>query len=564
MKDPQRIAGYLGLGALVAVVLAPPEAYGSGRMLLVVTATFAFLALSVSREIPTLYLGAGAGAAILLVIHSLWLSVDVYRSLEFLGLAWAYYCLFGVFRYSRVDLRYRTSILLVLLASGAALYGIYQYLWGFGKLYEFVAASQATDAVRSPILSQLDSARVFSTFALPGTFWGFLILTIPLHAVVWTSGVRWRQVGAALNIGLILTASALTQSYGFVLGLLVVLAGWGLTRARFQWTRTALAALVAIPFAGGCLVLVYLTRTVSHNPVLLRLQNWLSAWEIFSAHPLGSGLNTYAVLYLQHQQPGANETQFAHNTPLQLLAELGVFGLVVLIPLVFWFGSRLRNTPREGIERWLFLALVVWITHNLMDINVYFGSIGAVGAVLAGMLMWTPAPKAQVDRNNWRRLVGGLTGGLAVLAILSSGAIYVSGEFLFRARAELEFQRIDEARATLRTAALINPFDSSIMHEAGQTELELFHTTGDREHLRASRDYFSRAIRLSPRKVGPRIGLALTSSSAGKVGEALRELEIAQSLHPASTQASNIRRLIEQRQAEDLARQSAGIHGEQR
>ncbi len=59
---------------------------------------------------------------------------------------------------------------------------------------------------------------------------------------------------------------------------------------------------------------------------------------------------------------------------------------------------------------------------------------------------------------------------------------------------------------------------------------------------------FSGAIELSPRKVGPRIGLALCFSTEGQLEEAIRELKIAQTLHPQGTQAGNILRMLERQQ----------------
>jgi hypothetical protein len=148
------------------------------------------------------------------------------------------------------------------------------------------------------------------------------------------------------------------------------------------------------------------------------------------------------------------------------------------------------------------------------------------------------------------RLALAPVGALAVVAVVSSGLIYVSGELLHSARIDLEFGRTRDAAATLQMAARVNPFDSSVLHEAGQTELELYHATRDPERLRASQEAFARAVDLSPLKVGPRIGLALSLSSEDRIGEALEQLRIAQALHPAGEQASNIRRLVENRAAE--------------
>jgi hypothetical protein len=549
-----RISGLLVLSTPVAVALSPPEAFGSGRMLLVVLSTFAFLLLAVEGTIPRRYLSGGAVAMAALLAHSIWLSVDPYRSIEFLGLAWAYYCLFGACRYARNDLARPAAVVLVLTASAVAFHAIYQYLWGFGNLAEIIEASTASDTFRSGVLGHLSSQRVFATFALPGTLWGFLILTIPLHAAVWSDAGRRVRALLTVNLALILAASALTQSYGFVLGLLVAGGAWALTSpGRPSLPKAAIAISIAAPVAGGLAAALYLARVATHNPLWLRLQNWASGWDMLLAYPWGAGLNTYGVLYPQFQQPGANETQFAHNTPIQLVAEMGLAGLlfVGLLGLALVRKAGRAGMP-AGIERYLLAALAVWGVHNLMDINVYFGSVGAVGVLLAALYLWSPpADDEKEPAPHGARLPAlAATGMLAVLFIVSSGVMYVSGELLHSARIDIGFSRARDAAATLDLAARINPFDSSVLHEAGQTELELYHGARDREHLLASQDYFSRAVRLSPLKVGPRIGLALSLSSEDRVDEALEQLRIAEELHPAGTQAPNIRRLVENRAAE--------------
>jgi tetratricopeptide (TPR) repeat protein len=199
---------------------------------------------------------------------------------------------------------------------------------------------------------------------------------------------------------------------------------------------------------------------------------------------------------------------------------------------------------------------VVWFAHNLIDINVYFGSVGAVGAGLVAMLLWEPrepAPEAPPRPG----ALAWATGCLALLGVVASGGIFISSELLHRARVEVEQSKLPEASTTLETAAAINPFDSSIFHEAGQVSLELYHKTRDPARLEAAQRSFRRAIWLSPRKVGPHTGLALSLSSEGRVDEALAELRIAQTLHPEGTQTSAIRRLMERSRSRMAQEQAA-------
>lgn len=559
MKHPEKYSAWLAVATLIAVIVQPPEAYGTGRMLLVVGSTFAFLVNVLGPGVPPRYLAGGLVGMILLIAHSLWISEDVYRSLEFLTLAWSYYCLFGALYFARRDLRTTTAATLVLGGTVVAGYGLYQYFFGLEQLYNFVLYSGAEEAVRVPILGRVASGRVFSTFALPGTLWAFTILTLPLHFLLWAPGLRWRNSALALNAAAIVAVTLLTQSIGAAFGFFALGLAWWATRDGMRVSRAFLgkAALLGLP-AMGAGITIYLMRTASHNPVRLRLENWLSAWEMWVSHPLGSGLNTYGVLYLQHQQLGSNETQFAHNTPVQLLGELGVIGLILGAAAVTWLAARSSIWTDPTRERRFFLvALLVWGAHNLIDINVYFGSVGAVGTALLAMFLWEPPePEPAPPVPPQPGALAWTAASMALVVVTASGGMFVSSELLHRARVELEQMKVPVAGNTLETAAAINPFDSSIAHEAGQVSLELYHSTRDPGRLDDAQRYFRRAIRLSPRKVGPHTGLALSLSSEGRVDEALAELRIAQALHPEGTQTSAIRRIIERRRGQ-MAREAS-------
>src|SRR5262249_9805621 len=133
------------------------------------------------------------------------------------------------------------------------------------------------------------------------------------------------------------SAGFLTRSFGFLLGLLTVALAWlALRHRRLIWNGVTVV-LLALIIAGGAFYSARRGAIEGSNPAGLRLDNWLSAWTIFSLHPLGTGLNTYGVMYPQYMLPGANETQYTHNTPLQLMSELGyliVFAAAVLILII--------------------------------------------------------------------------------------------------------------------------------------------------------------------------------------------------------------------------------------
>jgi hypothetical protein len=89
------------------------------------------------------------------------------------------------------------------------------------------------------------------------------------------------------------------------------------------------------------------------------------------------------------------------------------------------------------------------------------------------------------------------------------------------------------------------PFNSSLYHDSGQIQLELSQKLHDPQYLADATESFSRAIELSPNKVGPHVGLGLCLSANHDVVGGLKELRLAQYLYPDSTSTQAIVRLME-------------------
>ena len=184
----------LAFSAIAFAVLMPPEAYPAGKMAVLICSSFAFLACLSENKIPRNYLIAGISTFLLLLMHSLWISVDPYRSTEFLTVLWAYYCLGGYFLYSGELLLEQTAAVIIGVSVIVSGYGLYQYFWGFDNVYQYIFYSGSDQVIKVPALERIATRRVFSTLALPGTLWGFLVIALPFHAIV----LQRRKWGNAL------------------------------------------------------------------------------------------------------------------------------------------------------------------------------------------------------------------------------------------------------------------------------------------------------------------------------------------------------------------------------
>jgi len=534
----------LAFAALFFGVLLPPEAYPDGKLAVLLCATFPFFISIVERRISARYLLGGLCTFGILLAHTFLLSVDVYRSLDFITLIWTYYCLIGFFLYAGFEPLKPLAWCMVALSLIVSGYGLYQYFWGFDRLYTFVFYSGSDKVVKVPALALIASRRVFSTLALPGTLWGFLVVALPLHAALWKKN-RLGNAGLVVSAAALLATGFLTRSFGFLLGLLVLAGAWlFLHHRRFVWNKLT-PIVLGLALVGGTF---YGTRRgviEGSNPAGLRLYNWISAWTIFSTHPLGTGGNTFGVMYPRYMLPNANETQYTHNTLLQLMSEFGfpivILAAALLLLLVHrWNRLAWRITARTGYE-WILLAMAAWLVHNLVDINIYFASIGVIGAVLIGILFWKNERNVSPPAA-WQIGVFGL---LSLVVVAFASLSMVSSELQHRAQAEYEDHKYTAAVATLDQAKAIMPLNSSLFYDAGEILLDVYSRSRDARNLTSATESFRRAMALSPMKVGPHVGLGLCLSWTQDKETALKEVRIAEELYPDSTYVQSIVKLME-------------------
>ena len=542
MKHKHAVVG-LAFAALFFAILLPPEAYPDGKLAVILCATFAFFVSLRERRVHPTYIYGGLTLFGFLIAHSLFVSVDAFRSLEFISVLWAYYCLFGFFFYAGFEPLKPFAVCIVVLSAIVSGYGIYQYFWGFEQLYNYAFYASTKQLVQTAALDRIATGRVFSTLALPGTLWGFLTVALPFHAVLW-GDKRWVKLALSASVGMLLLTGLLTRSFGFLVGLFVLGAVWLWMRHRqLVWRLAPLFVVLAL--IGGAFYSLRQGGIADSNPFLLRAKNWVSAWAIFASHPMGAGLNNYGIVYSQHMLPAANETQYAHNTPLQLLSELGYPALIAGAVLLLVGLRASRQGRYRDASPYVILALIVWGTHNLIDINLYFPSLGVVGTLLFAVFLKRPVTAPQMQT----RIGSPAIVAFGVMVLLFSGLTMVSTELQHRSQIEHDENRLQAAALTLEQALKIMPLNSSLLHDSGDINLALYHKRHDPRLLETATAAFRRAIALSPEKVGPHIGLALCLSTANRVDDALEEIRIAKRLHPDNRQVPAIARLLEKRNA---------------
>ena len=210
------------------------------------------------------------------------------------------------------------------------------------------------------LIQRLKSKRVFSTFTLPNSLAGFLLIAIPPGiALAVSARRRLRRVVLCGAVGLLLLGLFLTFSKGGWLAGFVVLILFLATRGRHWLRRHWMPAASAACFAAAVLA-----ASLSLSPALrarmaamsrelgktarVRTQYWSAGFSMWRRSPLvGVGPGNFKNHYMGHKAVTAEETKSAHNDYVQVLAECGpiaLAGYVAFWALLLW--GALRRKPR--------------------------------------------------------------------------------------------------------------------------------------------------------------------------------------------------------------------------
>lgn len=214
--------------------------------------------------------------------------------------------------------------------------------------------------------------------------WQMALLALPLLFVLVLSGSRssWLYLSGLAAMAFVWQRRDQSCRYLLYYTLLLLL-GFGL----MHW-------VVQLPWLNGASgsVTTMQRMTSGDTSGSIRLYLWHEAWLIFTRFPLlGAGLGQFA---WQHFQLGPllQATNInglynnAHNLPLQLAAEMGLAGvLILLLALAIWArqGARAQLTLYHW---WGYAVLLVIGIHSLLEYPLWYAYFIGVTAILLGAL----------------------------------------------------------------------------------------------------------------------------------------------------------------------------------
>ena len=375
--------------------------------------------------------------------------------------------------------------------------------------------------------------RVFGTLPNPNVLASFLLTALPIALGLCITAPKPFQVLAG---GAVLVQTAgllLTGSRGGWLAAGVALACWLALSARQMdragWRRLAVLVLlcaVVVPAASVPLrsrvAGAGAASQVDSNR--FRLLTWLGTIEAVRERPLlGAGAGTFEVLYPPHAKAGF--TRMAHNSYLQIAAELGTLGLALwlwMIGVVLWTGLRGYGTPQVAALRLSAAAGILGsAAHNVVDYGWYVPAT----AGLFWVCMALAGGMRQQTQEERRRTVPALS--MVGLAAISTPLLSFGVGDLFAVSAE--HQTALPAKLSAYQAALRwNPLDPEC-----RSDYAALLAWGGRPDL-ALRE-LRRLTEQEPNRANMRYRYALALERSGRPEQALAEYQHSIQLDPTAT-----------------------------
>ena len=248
---------------------------------------------------------------------------------------------------------------------------IYQYFWGFRHILAYVKNNNITNAF---MLDYISSKRVFFPFVTPNILGGYLAMTIPLAL---------SQRNKLLFLVPLCAALLLTASLG---GFLSLCAGLGV----YYWLTAKNRKKTFLILGATCLafsVAIFGIRLMTHQAHQLpsfsrtmRLNYWLDTLKIIAHAPLvGVGPGNFNL----------HESRFAHNSYLQIWAELGIITLIGFIWLISTMLRQLTSKTQkpyfDPFTAGLCATISVFLFHNMIDFSFFLPEVVFIWWVILGL-----------------------------------------------------------------------------------------------------------------------------------------------------------------------------------
>lgn len=294
---------------------------------------------------------------------------------------------------SQVNESQKNTLIKTIVISAAiiSVYSIYQYFWGYQHTIDFLKKTGNNFLLNSQYARDiLLQKRAIGTFPSPNILAGYLIM---MFFITVSSVRRTAQLSRSAN-GLrfiVLTTLAialiLTKSFGAYLSFVTALIALFFIFYRDIKKYRLIIIICSVFIILGITFIIsnkwgrLMNLDNPHNPIMQRLNYWRISVAAIRDHPfLGIGPGNFQEVFLKYRVDLSNDTRYSHNIFLNVWLETGLIGLIAIGFLIITF---IRTSLIKS--KYLFLAGMAFILHNLIDITYFIPEAGLLWWVILGL-----------------------------------------------------------------------------------------------------------------------------------------------------------------------------------
>lgn len=254
-----------------------------------------------------------------------------------------------------------------------SLLAIYQYFFGLQHILNYISREKISGPFA---LDYLSRKRVFFPFVTPNTLGGYLAMIIPLALI--NKNRTWFIIPLSF-------ALLLTRSLGALLSIFLALVIYFYLQGKPEKRKVIFLLGLLIAIAA-----VFIARAATQKqhlqPVfstVMRLNYWKDTLRIIKASPLvGVGLGNFNLAH----------SRYAHNSYLQIWAEMGILGLISWLWIIFAsFKSGFQKLRASENQYYIIAGLasasVAFLAHNLIDFSFFLLEVSLIWWVISGLIL---------------------------------------------------------------------------------------------------------------------------------------------------------------------------------
>ncbi|MFA6217654.1 MAG: O-antigen ligase family protein [Candidatus Omnitrophota bacterium] len=260
---------------------------------------------------------------------------------------------------------------MVIFALIVSLAAMYQYFFGYLNLLHYVRMH----GIKAPyIIETLNQNRAYFPFVSPNMLGGYVGMFIPLTLI--NPKKSWYMIPLVLTL-------LLTRSFGAIASTFLGLCLYIVLQIKDR--KIVMALLGSLLLILGIVAIMRTTTAKVHiQPIfstLARMNYWKETFTIiFKAPFTGIGIGNFNL----------PQTRFAHNSYLQIWAEMGITGLLAFIWLVAGSCKKAMGSIRLSRENQrttiaVLSCVSVFLIHNLIDFTFFLPEVAMAWWLLLGI-----------------------------------------------------------------------------------------------------------------------------------------------------------------------------------